>query len=344
MLPKKIVEKNNWANTSTILPLVFAFTLFLVEKDNIARFVVAITLYIMFVIYLIVKSSVYLRDKESEWKWFNLIPLCVIMIVPVYLSLYNLFYFLFSVITLAILFYKIFELLGDRIEAFLYHKGSMPLTLASYYKFCVWVVGVFIFLFAFFIFVVWFISLYPSHPIALMIMESQSNFLTVTVILILSLLIAVFIIDFLIKMVFIMKPEKFKTWRRIEVQQLFIKIALIIIFADLAYSLLYLTFSGIQVERFASYNDYLLMFKNYVKIFYYAFCLHFSIPIPTISFYEELDNAVKQTPSMYIIQFFHFCINKIIDITILAYMAGIILSVLGLKKENSLAEEKMGAK
>ncbi|OMF75035.1 hypothetical protein BK143_01225 [Paenibacillus peoriae] len=329
-----IFKKINWDKLLIVLPWLFSYIIFMTEEDNITRSLIALVCSIMFTVYVIVqnKSNVH----NIEWRKYTFAPFCVVMALLVFCSLYNPFYFFVGVITITLFIYKIFEFLGDKLELFLYDKYKMPLVLTLLIKLLIWFAGLFVFVVSFFVFVIWYVNLYPKDAISLMFVKLQSSLITVIGISTFSLLIAVFIIDFLIKMVFIdLKLINAEMIGRFGIQQLFIKIIFVIIFADLSYSLIYLTFSGIKIEKFESIDDFLLMWLDYLRSFYYAFCLHFAIPMPTDPFYTNLDKIVRQTPPMYIIQFFHFCINKIIDITMLAYMAGIILSILGLKNEKN---------
>ncbi|MNC32349.1 hypothetical protein D3C75_806960 [compost metagenome] len=64
--------------------------------------------------------------------------------------------------------------------------------------------------------------------------------------------------------------------------------------------------------------------------------------MPTTSFYIELQNAIMNKAYMKIIQFFHIALSKIIELTILAQIAGIILEAVGIvnkKDEDNKQEE-----
>lgn len=332
MKPKH--DKIKWDEILKKLPYAFSYAIFISEQDSKARFVVALATFIIFVVHTLIFNRTYnLQSIQKKRKNIDLVQGYLLLAILVYLSMYDAFYFILSLISIIILLYKIFEFLGDGMESFLHLKVKMPLAFAVYIKFCVWLLGFFLFIGSFLSLVIHFVNTSPDNIISLMLIKSPSNVLTYIGIIILSLIIAAFIIDFLIKMVF--KPVNFKALSRVEVQQLFLKIALIIIFADIAYALMYLTFSGIKIQVVNSFTDYLLLLIDYVKSFYYAFCLHFSIPMPTTYFIEEMNKSVKQSSSLQMIQFFHFCLNKIVEITILAYLAGIILSALGLKKEEN---------
>lgn len=334
MYVSRMLEKIKWDNIINWFPLIFSYVLFMIETDNKARFVVVLAICIILITYLSATNHQNISNiGERKRQRADLTYGCSISAVLVYLSWYNLFYFFIGIVTIPLIIYKLFEFIGDITEILLDHKVKIPLILVSYIKFSIWLLGFIVFITSFFGFIVWFVTLYPNHSVTLLLMESQSDIVMVIGIIAFSLIIAVFIIDYLIKMVFFdMKPVSFKIMSRFEVQQMFFKVAFVIIFADLAYSLMYLTFSGIKLREVVSFNDYLLLLLDYVRSFYYAFSLHFAIPMPTTDFFAELDALVKKTSAMQIIQFFHFCLNKIVDITILAYMAGIILSSLGFKK------------
>ncbi|REK77668.1 hypothetical protein [Paenibacillus paeoniae] len=129
------------------------------------------------------------------------------------------------------------------------------------------------------------------------------------------------------------KSVKEQLVNRPQIQALFIKMGIVIIFSDLSYSLLYLAFSGNELKGIQSFGDYFQLLGEYANSFYYAFCMHFSAPMPTADFYLNMEKVVKESLSLQIIQFFHFCLNKIIDIMVLAYAAGVILKVFGILKE-----------
>lgn len=334
----KLLEKIKLDNIIVWVPVMFAYVIFMVETDNKARFVIVLALFIILTSYVLATNHQYsFDDRRSKRRdKTNLILVFAIFAVPVCLSWYILFYFLVGIITIPLIIYKIFEFLGDVTESVVHVKAKVSLIFASYVKFIIWLLGYIVFIVVFLGFIIRFATLYPNHSVTLILLELQSDTVTVIAVITISLIIAVFIIDFLIKMVFInLKPVSFKTMRRFEIQQLFFKIAIVIIFADLAYSLMYLTSSGMKANKVASLNGYMLLLFDYLRAFYYAFSLHFAIPMPTTPFFNELDALVRGTSTMQIVRFFHFCINKIVDITILAYMAGIVLNALGFKQEKS---------
>jgi|GEM_PF-5758604 len=145
---------------------------------------------------------------------------------------------------------------------------------------------------------------------------------------------SLFIIDFLMKMAFNgLKPFTFQMLTRIEGFKVFFCLAVVIIFADLTFGLIYLSFSGLSVNETLIIEENIFNFLKVISSFYYAFCLHFAIPLPTTPFFLQIDESVKTSSSLQIIQFFHFCINKLIDLTILAYMAGSFVSAFGQRQE-----------
>ncbi|SCX81501.1 hypothetical protein SAMN05720606_101109 [Paenibacillus polysaccharolyticus] len=328
----------SWTNVDKCLravPWLYVYLIYIVEEDTVTRFLISIVCSFLFTIYVIVnnKSNV----NSSVWRKYKFAPFCVVIFSLAILNLYSSFYFLIGLITITFFSYKIFEFLGDKFESFLHEKCGMPLNLTMLLKLVVWFVGFFMFIMFFFLFVFWYVSLYPNDALSLMILDLQldleSSLMIYISITAFSIIIAIFIIDYLIKMIFYdSKITDVKDMGRLGIQKLFFKIFITIVFADLCYSLVYITFSSMKPAQFDTTSDMWLLYRNYVKAFYYAFCLHFAIPMPTDSFYINMDTFVRKTPSMHIIQFFHFCINKIIDITMLSYMAGIVLSSLNIKK------------
>ena len=79
-----------------------------------------------------------------------------------------------------------------------------------------------------------------------------------------SLINAIFILDFLIKWIIrSFNSIKFNVINRTEIKLLFIKMAVIIVFADITYSLLYLAFSGMKIKEINTPTDYILLLQNY---------------------------------------------------------------------------------
>ncbi|MCP1132910.1 hypothetical protein NKT34_06395 [Paenibacillus polysaccharolyticus] len=321
------------------VPWLYVYLIYMLEDDTFTRVLISIVCSVMFTVFAIVNNKSNINN--TIWRVYTFAPFCIVIFSFAILNIYNSFYFLIGLITITFFSYKIFEYVGDKFESFLHEKCGMPLYLTMLLKLLVWFLGFIIYIMFFFQFVIWYVSLYPKDVMSLMVVNLQSNLESDLIIYIsiafLSIIMAIFIIDYLIKMIFYdSKIADVKDMGRLRIQMLFIKVIFTIIFADLGYSLIYLTFYGMKPAQFDTPEDLWSMYYNYLKTFYYSFCLHFAIPMPTDSFYTNIDAFVKKTPSMYIIQFFHFCINKIIDITMLSYMAGIVLSSLNIKKVNSL--------
>lgn len=325
--------ENKFDKTIKRLPLLFAFLIFMFEGDNKARLLIASSLFIMFFVNTLVRE----KEKREVTKQRTPIIYRVIessmVFVLVILSYFDNFYFFVGFVSIPIIIYKIFEFLGDLLEHLLHHKLDMSRSFAVYLKFCLWIVGSLIFLFCFLGFIFWFVTLFPQHYITSILYKFDVNTVKLICALILSLISAIFIIDFLRKML----SSSFNTLNlnelsRFQVQTMFIKVIGIIIFTDIVYALLYLSFSDIGNVEFKSYFDLLPLFKYYLKSIYYAFCLHFAVPMPTTAFIVEMDKTVKQMPYLQIIQFFHFCFNKVVDITILVSAANSILNALRIRQ------------
>ncbi|GGG53246.1 hypothetical protein [Paenibacillus radicis (ex Gao et al. 2016)] len=319
----------------TLIPYIFAYSIFILEEDRFSRLAVCIALCIIFIIVDVLKVNyrVYGNYNNSYSAFFTR---CIIVVILLSSLINDYAYFIFGLVSISIILYKIFEFFGDYIERILINKSDIPLIVVFIIKYMFWVIGFLVFVFSFFGFIIRFVNLYPNNSISSFLMKTDVGIITNVGVVVLSILNAIFILDFLYKWIIrSFKSISFNVINRVQIQLLFIKIAVIISFADITYSLLYLAFSGIKIEEVNSMPAFVVLLGNYVKSFYYAFCLHFSATLPTTSFFVDMDLAVKQKFPLQIIQFFHFCLNKIIDITVLAYSAGVILRALGITNEKS---------
>ncbi|GGN94734.1 hypothetical protein [Saccharibacillus kuerlensis] len=255
-------------------------------------------------------------------------------------------YFVISLILISILSFKVFNKLGISFENFFVEKG-MPELMAILFKFFIWSIGFFIYLFLYGIFLIKYLEIYPENNLSKALlaqpMESVINFWGMTVF---SLIVAGFIIDFLIR--FVMKNVSILNIRSMTKNRLYefvLKLAVIIVFVDISYSLLYFSFSNIATLESRNQNNlitnYFVNLRYIVETFYYAFCLHFAVPMPETTLIEKLDTLVKNTPHLLVIQFFHFCMNKIVDITILAYSATTIFKIFNSKEEIHTSDPKI---
>lgn len=304
------------------------------EDSSSGRIVSIVSFYMIYTFYLIGNK---LRDSFTA---HFLITGTILLIT---ISFISEFYFLFGLISISVVAYKVFESLGSYVEQKL--NNSIPSLFAVLPKLSIWLVGFIGYLYCLLIFVIKFIRSYPNHSISKLLINAEAHLFTIIGIVILSLIIATFILDFLIKMV---RSEEVnltnQNANRFILYKLFGKISTAIIFSDLTYSLMYVSFSGTESSKlFAQYST-LQNFSFYhwiiycAQSFYYAFCLHFSIPMPTTDFFNDIDKAVKTLPHLQIIQFFHTCINKIVDLTILAYTAGVVLKTIGFSTNQSKNE------
>ncbi|WP_413405498.1 hypothetical protein [Paenibacillus amylolyticus] len=118
---------------------------------------------------------------------------------------------------------------------------------------------------------------------------------------------------------------------------LFSLVALIL--PDAVFSFLYLSFAEtIDSNDFVNHannNDVSKMFFYYIKSFYYSFCLHFAVPIPTTEFYSNMQHAVMSYPHLKVLQFLHYTQNKLVELTLFAVIAGHVSNALGLGTKNS---------
>ncbi|ALP37090.1 hypothetical protein ASL14_13815 [Paenibacillus sp. IHB B 3084] len=206
-------------------------------------------------------------------------------------------------------------------------------------KLTIWILGFAVYFFFFITFLIFFVKNYPENSVTLAIVSSFNNVLINFGALIFSLILTVFIINFLIKL--IQKDAmsiQVKEMSNFQISKLFFKVFIIIIFADITFSLLYFSFSTSNIQNFHNYTNileyYAKIIPYYIQTFYYAFCLHFAVPMPTTPVIIELDKSAKELAHFQIVEFFHFCINKLIDITMLAYIAGIVIHALGFKKSS----------
>jgi hypothetical protein len=241
------------------------------------------------------------------------------LLTSIFLLYFNVVSFMFSLILISFVFYKFFEYSGDKIDDWFKLKLEAPKYLVPCLKYMCWLVGTILY----FRIIDKFINYTKTSPFQ--ISEDTINFYGVAI---LSLVSIVFIVDFLRNFIFDTWNDRFEDITRLKVQGLFIKIIVTIIFSDFVFSSMYLSFSGYESEQLSLYEQILFQLNS----FYYSFCLHFAVPMPTTTIIVKLDELVKKTPHFQVIQFFHFCINKIVDLTILAYIARVILDVFELRK------------
>lgn len=315
----------------------------ILEPEYEKKFIIVTIAYVIYVVKLILQ-----RKKQSPGKNMSPVQLPLwmfigrlIILTAILLSfLFKEVYFIFGLISIAFFLYKTFESIGDLTEKIFPKEPEsqnlwLPLVISAL-KLPIWLIGYLVFLQCFFAFIINYITSYSvtNDNLVIWIINTHPDIIPAILFVILSLIMAFFIIDFLRKMMFTeIKPLNLKNMSRLEYLVLFSKIAIVITFTDLMYGLLYLSYSTTKVIEIISFEKYIEMLLECTKAFHYAFCLHFAIPMPSTKFYQELDSAVKQTNSLQIIQFFHFCLNKIVDITILAYMASLVLSAMGVKRE-----------
>ncbi|WP_322924064.1 hypothetical protein [Paenibacillus campi] len=314
------------------IPLIYTYLIMITDARIGTRILLGISLSTMLIMYKL--SRIQLQELKKEFG--NLLILLIVLSGILFMIQYNQVYFFIGIMITIILVYKSFEFLGDKIEAFIISKSDMPLISILTIKLLVWFTGFFFFVFVSLFFTFVFKSQYPHDTIVLIVLDPKSKLLAVIGVIIACILLAFFTLDFLIKMVF--RNNKFtglKRLTRLELQQLFMQLMLITIFADMSYGLLYLGLFDSSMPHIQSIADFVPLLNEYLQAVYYAFCLHFAIPMPTSSFYVAIDAAVKRNTIFYIVQFFHFLINKLVDITLLAYMASIVLSKLSFKKSDS---------
>jgi hypothetical protein len=106
----------------------------------------------------------------------------------------------------------------------------------------------------------------------------------------------------------------------------------------MVFSYLYLSFAetseSLEFLHYADNFDIESMIVFYSKAFYYTFCLHFAVPMPTTEFYINMQNSIMNNSYMKILQFLHYIQNKLLELHLFAAgIATLTSNALGLEKK-----------
>lgn len=281
-------------------------------------------------IILIVQLRKVIPSRLAPW----IVYCCLNLVVLIPITLYTLetFFLLVTIGTFIAALYLIIML--HQFVNFITKSDiylSIPLMLIlSLIFFLVWIFGYFPFLLNL-------IETYPSNYFLISLTKYVTSDLVKTFFIALfSLILVYYALEALLRIV---KSEKLVEKSKYQIILLFFFSFVALILPDTIFSLLYLSFAetidSIEFLNYSNNNDYLEMFFYYMKSFYYSFCLHFAVPIPTTGFYSNMQHAVMSYPHLKVLQFLHYTQNKLVELTLFAVIAGHVSNALGLGTKNS---------
>jgi hypothetical protein len=258
----------------------------------------------------------------------KIIAQVVIISIPFASALINIGFthFAVGIVSISLLSFWLLKKIGD----FIQKKLTEPALLGVTVKFVVWLFGFFGYFFILLIFLTYFMIVNPRNQISRALI-SGPDVVNKFAYIIICFLFALFIIRFLLTYI---KTSNIETFDSSEVINLLAKTFIIIIFSDVAYAVVYFAFSGIyDLQGKTIISLYIKGAPYFIQTFYYAFCIHFSIPISSLDGVQKLDTLIRGSTNLQIVQFFHICLNKIVDITMLGYMASIFMDKINVKKK-----------
>ena len=183
-----------------------------------------------------------------------------------------------------------------------------------------------------------FIALYSNHYVTIWL--SYVDWLCVFLAF-LCLMGAGFVIEFLSSLIakdlkFNGTPKGPSIWSSFH---LFVKIFIVLVFTDLMFATAYLSFSETEASKQISGAEHLYkeLATYFPKAWFYTFCLHFSVPLPPTEFYISMGHSIASYPYMKIVQFTHIILSKIVELTLLAALAAVVLKRISFE-ENSTVE------
>lgn len=174
--------------------------------------------------------------------------------------------------------------------------------------------------FTYYAFVIRAINLYPSNNFLVFLSKYLTwEMLQTFLVAVFTLIIAFYVIESLFKLV---KTRILNSESRYQIVFILLFALFALIFPDMVFSHLYLSFAETSESyKFLDYaNKYDVggMMFYYRKAFYYTFCLHFSVPMPTTEFYINMQNSIMNNSYMKILQFLHYIQNKLLELILFA--------------------------
>ncbi|MGG3742217.1 hypothetical protein [Paenibacillus chibensis] len=310
-------------NLIFIIPLCFCLMIFFIDTDWNAKRIALFTSYIILA-------------TAFDWKRKGQIEATVVLLVV--LAAITLFlphvYFILVILMMSLFTFMLFKKVGINVEDFFGEK--IHVLAGVLIKLLIWIFGIGIYIFLFFVFLFNFLNNYPKNPVAISLAKSINSFSMIMTSIIFCIILMFFILDFLIKLI----KTNLKTLNldsklnSTTILIILLHAGFAIIFVDLTYSVLYFSLTDDALNGSEGITNIFSLFKNrwdfMVQSFFYSFCLHFAIPLPSSTYLDALDKKVRNLPYLQIIEFFHFCLNKLVDLTILGSIAGAFTKALGI--------------
>lgn len=306
---------------SFYIPHILNFIIFLISEEvNIKIVIIWSTILIL---------SFQLREKINSWiAYFSL---CTVPIIFIHLYTVEMFFVLSTVIIIFIPIYfliKLHQLINGKLSLGVYASvvSMLILSLATFS----------ILFLTYYAFIVRVINLYPNSNMLIFLSKYLTwNTMQTLLVAIFTMIIAFYVFESLFKLV---KIRVLNSKSRYQFIFIFLFSLFALLFPDLVFSYLYLSFAetreSIEFLDYANSYDIGGMIYYYSKAFYYTFCLHFAVPMPTTDFYINLQNSIMNHSYMKILQFLHYIQNKLLELNLFAAgIATMTANALGLEKK-----------
>lgn len=304
------------------IPHIFNFLIFLFSKDINMKIIV---------IWSTIILLAFQFHKKIKQSWIACCFLGAISLVLIHLWTVE-FFFVLS--TMTILFIPVYILVA------LHHVINDKLKLGIYISVVIMLMlSLVTFLVLFFVYYAFLIKVFEQYPSNNMLIYISGyltwNMLKTLLVALFTIIIAFYVFESLFKLV---KTKVLNNKSRYQIIFIFLFSLFALIFPDMVFSYLYLSFAetseSLEFLHYADNFDIESMIVFYSKAFYYTFCLHFAVPMPTTEFYINMQNSIMNNSYMKILQFLHYIQNKLLELHLFAAgIATLTSNALGLEKK-----------
>ncbi|WP_427181389.1 hypothetical protein [Paenibacillus sp. TC-CSREp1] len=307
-------------------PHIFNIFVFLFSKDLNTKIIVTISTAIV----VAVQLHRVIPNKLESWIAYSFINLIVLL--PIYMYTLETFFIVVTIGTFLVALYLLI-----RLHQFVNEK----LNLGNFLSILVMLfISLILAIFLFYVYLAFLFNLIETHPNSLFLIYITKyinlNLIKTILVALFSLILVFYVFEALFK---IAKSETLISKSRYQIMLLLLFSLVALILPDTVFSFLYLSFAETSDSNDflnqTNNNDASKMFFYYIKSFYYSFCLHFAVPIPTTGFYSNMQHAVMSYPHLKVLQFLHYTQNKLVELTLFAVIAGHVSNALGLGTKNS---------
>ncbi|QLG36729.1 hypothetical protein HW560_00265 [Paenibacillus sp. E222] len=303
------------------IPHIFNFLIFLFSKDINTKVIV-------------IWSTIILLAFQFHKKIKSWFAYCLLGAIPIVLIHLWTVEFFFVLSTVTILFIPVYILVA------LHHVINDKLKLGIYISVVIMLMlSLVTFLVLFFVYYAFLIKVFEQYPSNNMLLYISGyltwNMLKTLLVALFTIIIAYYVFESLFKLV---KTKVLNNKSRYQIIFIFLFSLFALIFPDMVFSYLYLSFAetseSLEFLHYADNFDIGSMIVFYSKAFYYTFCLHFAVPMPTTEFYFNMQNSIMNNSYMKILQFLHYIQNKLLELHLFAAgIATLTSNALGLEKK-----------